>query len=46
MAQEELTDGNRTWVPEDAAQAVNLKAQGWYPVKAETPKPASPKTEK
>lgn len=46
MAQEELTDGNRTWVPEDATQSVNLKAQGWYPVATGAPKPASPKTEK
>lgn len=24
-------DGKREWLPEDAAQATNLRAQGWAP---------------
>jgi hypothetical protein len=49
MAKQQTTlvspDGKRTWTPEDATQATNLRAQGWKP-KEEPKKTAAPKSDK
>lgn len=30
--QQDLTDGKRTWTPENPVEATNLRARGWKPV--------------